>query len=118
MDSPTWQVDDYRGAQGARPVRDFLMKISEDARAKVAAALTMLAKLGHRLQLPHSRAMGGGLFEIRVQHPEGPFRILYCFRPGRRVVLLHGFTKRTRETAKKDLDLAKERKRDLEERED
>jgi len=118
VNPPPWQVDDYRTKQGNRPVRDFLMKLSEDARAKVTAALTMLARLGNQLQMPLSRAMGGGLFEIRVKHPDGPFRFLYCFRPVRRVVLLHGFTKRTEKTPKKDLDLAKERKRELEERED
>src|SRR2546425_1725891 len=70
-----WQVDDYRTPQGGRPVWDFLMKLSQDARAKATAALTMLGAKGNELRLPLSRQMGGGLFEIRVQHSEGPFRI-------------------------------------------
>lgn len=117
MSPERWTVDDYRGTQGRRPVRDFVMKLSEDARAKVTAALTMLAERGNRLMLPLSRAMGGGLFEIRVAHPEGPFRIMYCFRPGRRVVLLHAFVKRTPETPEGDLKLARARKREVEGRE-
>ncbi len=112
--SDPWSVDDYRTPSDGRPVRDFLTKLSEDARAKVTAALDMLAMRGNKLMLPLSRAMGGGLLEIRVQHPEGPFRILYCFRPGRRIVLLHAFVKRTEQTPKGDLDVAKARKRDLE----
>lgn len=114
-DSGRWQVDDYRTPQSERPVRDFLMKLSENARAKVAAALEMLARLGNRLRLPMSRSLGSGLFEIRVKHPEGPFRIMYCFRPGRLIVLLHAFVKKTEQTPKEDLDLAKARKRELDE---
>ena len=44
----------------------------------------------------------------------GPFRIIYCFRPGRRVVLLHAFVKRAQQTPREDLDLARARKRALE----
>ena len=112
-----WTVDDYRTPQGGRPVREALMKLSDEARAKVAATLEMLARRGNGLMLPHSRALGSGLFEIRVKHPEGPFRIMYCFRPGRRAVLLHAFVKKAQQTPKQDLDQAKARKRELEERE-
>ena len=52
--------------------------------------------------------------EIRVKRPEGPVRIMYCFRPGRRVVLLHAFVKRTEQTPKEELDIARARKRAVE----
>jgi phage-related protein len=104
-----WELNDYRGPKGARPVKTFLDGLSVSAKAKVYAALEMLATEGNRLRLPKSRALGDGLFEIRVAHPEGPFRIIYCFRPGRKVVLLHAFVKRTEEIPAQELDLAKER---------
>lgn len=105
-----WEIDDYRGPHNARPVKAFLDGLSVLARAKVYAALEMLARDGNRLRLPRSRALGDGLFEIRVAHPEGPFRIIYCFLPGRKVLLLHGFVKRTEETPPQDLQLARERR--------
>lgn len=105
-----WQVDDWRGPSGARPVKEFIDGLSKAARAKVYAGLTMLEEHGNRLQLPHSRALGEGLHELRITHPEGPFRIIYCYQPGRRVVLLHAFVKRTEETRRSDLDLAQARK--------
>ena len=83
-----WQLDDWRGAEGARPVNDFIDSLSKPAKAKVIAALQMLEEHGNRLQLPHSRALGGGLQELRIAHPEGPFRVIYCYLPGRRIVLL------------------------------
>ena len=103
-------VDDYRGPHGARPVKVFLDGLSGPAKAKVYAALEMLAAEGNRLQMPRSRALGSGLFEMRIAHPEGPFRIIYCFQPGSRVLLLHAFVKRTEQIPSQDLELAKGRK--------
>jgi len=108
--NPRWEVNDYRGPQGARPIKEFLDGLSLEAKAKVYAALEMLAAEGNRLRFPKSRSLGGGLFEIRVMHPEGPFRILYCFQPGRKALLLHAFVKRTEQIPAGDLELARSRK--------
>ncbi len=93
-----------------RPQAAFLNGLTGPAKAKVYAALEMLAAEGNRLQLPRSRALGGGLFEMRIAHPEGPFRILYCFQPGQKALLLHAFVKRTEQIPAQDLALAKGRK--------
>ena len=105
-----WEVDGIRTVQGRRPVRDFLDGLSKGAKAKVYAALEMLAQEGNRLRMPKSRSLGDGLQELRVPHPEGPFRIIYCFRSGRRILLLHAFVKRTAQTPQRDLELARQRK--------
>jgi len=94
-------------------MKDFLDGLSRSAKAKVSAALTMLAQEGNRLAFPKSRALGQGLHEIRVTHPEGPFRLIYCFEPSRRIVLLHAFVKRTQQTPPAELDLARARLRQL-----
>lgn len=70
----------------------------------------MLAERGNQLMMPRSRALGRGLHELRIMHPEGPFRIVYCFLPARRVLLLHGFVKRKEQTPAGDLALAQARK--------
>ncbi len=105
-----WGIDDARTAGGVRPVRRFLDGLSKEAKAKVYAALEMLAEHGNRLMMPRSRALGQGLHELRIAHPEGPFRIIYCFRAGRRIVLLHAFVKRTEQTPAQDLELARARR--------
>lgn len=105
-----WQVDDWRGPAGARPVKEFIEDLSKPARAKVYAALRLLEEHGNQLQLPHSRSLGSGLHELRIPHPEGPFRVIYCYLPNRRIVLLHVFVKRTEEIRRSDVDLAKARK--------
>jgi phage-related protein len=109
-DPQGWQVDDWRSPADARPVKEFIDDLSKPARAKVYAALELLEEHGNRLQLPHSRSLGGGLHELRISHPEGPFRVIYCYLPTRRIVLLHAFVKRTEEIRRADVDLAKARK--------
>ena len=94
-------------------MKEFLDGLSKTARPRVYAVLTMLEARGNQLAMPQSKAMGAGLYELRIAHPEGPFRLLYGFRPGRRIILLHGFVKRTEQTPPGALALARERQRAL-----
>ncbi len=103
-------MDDVRTTQGGRPVKAFLDGLSRQAKAKVYAALEMLAQEGNRFRMPKSRSLGEGLHELRIPHPKGPFRIIYCFLPGRRILLLHAFVKRTEQTPQQDLDTARYRR--------
>ena len=57
--------------------------------------------------MPHTRAMGDGLFELRVKAKEGISRVFYCTVKGKKVVLLHFFIKKTNKTPVSDLRLAK-----------
>jgi phage-related protein len=81
--------------------------------ADYARTIGLLIEFGPDLGMPHSRAMRGGLFELRPSGPEGIARALYCFSAGRRVVVLHAFVKKTRTTRKRDLDRARRRQREL-----
>ena len=64
---------------------------------------------GPNLGMPYTRAMGDGLYEIRARGLEGIGRAFFCCMKGRRVVILHGFVKKTQATPIKELRLAKQR---------
>ena len=64
---------------------------------------------GVDLRMPHSRAMGAGLFELRPKGPEGIGRVFYCTQMGRSIVVLHSFVKKTQETPDAELRLARKR---------
>lgn len=68
---------------------------------------------GPDLGLPHTRAMGGGLFEIRAKGREGIGRAFYCTVVGQRIVILHAFIKKTEQTPVRELDTARARLREL-----
>ena len=48
-----------------------------------------MEQYGADLRLPHSRAMGDGLFEIRCRGSEGIGRVFYGMMIGKRIIVLH-----------------------------
>lgn len=68
---------------------------------------------GADLRLPHSRAMGQGLFELRCKGREGIGRVFYCTMVGREIVVLHSFIKKTQETPARELDVARKRLKEV-----
>ena len=61
--------------------------------ADYARLAELLMEFGPDLRMPHSRAIGDGLFELRPRGREGIGRALYCYVAGHRVVILHAFEK-------------------------
>ena len=57
--------------------------------------------------------VGQGVREIRIRDEAGAFRVLYIAKIGEVVYVLHSFQKKTQQTAKRDLDLAAARLRQI-----
>ena len=81
--------------------------------ADYARIVELLLEFGPNLRMPHSRAMGGGLFELRPHGREGIGRALYCFAIQNRVVILHAFIKKTQETPYQEITLARKRMKEV-----
>ncbi len=64
---------------------------------------------GADLRMPHSRAMGQGLFELRCRGSQGIGRAFYCTMVGREIVVLHSFIKKTQETPDREMAIARKR---------
>jgi phage-related protein len=73
----------------------------------------LLQEVGPAVRMPHSRAMGEGLFELRPHGREGIGRIFYCFLVGKNIVMLHSFVKKTQETPRKELNIAIQRMQEM-----
>ena len=54
-------------------------------------------------------SVGQGVREIRVRDEEGAFRVLYLASRAEAIYVLHAFSKKTEQTAKRDIDLARRR---------
>lgn len=63
--------------------------------------------------MPHTKAMGDGLFEFRLKGAEGIARVFYCAVVNRRIVMLHSFVKKTERTPRRDLVLATSRMKEV-----
>jgi phage-related protein len=67
---------------------------------------------GPNLGMPHTRAMGDGLFELRLKAAEGIARVFYCTLIGQRIVMLHQFVKKSEKTPRKEIEIARRRMRE------
>ncbi|GAB6269205.1 hypothetical protein DS62_10285 [Smithella sp. SC_K08D17] len=68
---------------------------------------------GPDLGMPHTRAMGEGLFELRLKSAEGIARVFYCTMMGKSIVMLHQFIKKTDKTPPKELAIARRRLKEI-----
>jgi len=68
---------------------------------------------GPDLGMPHTRAMGEELFELRLKAAEGIVRVFYCTLVGRRIVMLHQFIKKSEKTPRKELEIARRRMKEV-----
>ena len=71
--------------------------------------ISLMENHGADLRMPHSRAMGQGLFELRCKGSEGIGRAFYCAMVGREIVILHSFIKKPQETPDSELKTARKR---------
>jgi phage-related protein len=77
--------------------------------AEYARLIELLTEHGSDLKLPHSKALGEGLFELRPKAANEIGRSLYCFLKGKRVVIVVAFIKKTQKTPDRELKLARKR---------
>lgn len=102
----------YRTAAGNEPVREWLKALDEADRRIVGLDIAT-AEFGWPVGMPVCRSLGKGLYEIRSDISHGRItRVIFCVA-GERIVLLHGFIKKTQKTPKADLDLALKRKKEV-----
>lgn len=115
--SMEFTVEFYETTAGQCPVRDFLDGLKVRDPDDFAAVLAGLAKLRNRQyhREPLSKALGDGLFELRHVGKLNT-RVLWFFMKGRRIVAVHGIRNKGQVIAPRDLDRARERMRDWQER--
>lgn len=104
----------HRTTAGAEPVREWLRALDAADRKIVGDDLRTL-QFGWPIGMPLCRSIGShkGLWEVRSRLAGGRIaRVLFCIAEGR-LVVLHGFIKKTQKTPRQDLDLAVRRMREV-----
>ena len=87
-------------------VEKFALGLPDDLLANFLKLSDMMVQYGANLGMPHTRALGSGLFELRVSGDEGIARVFYCVRIAQRIVMLHGFIKKTQQFPRAELNKA------------
>lgn len=109
MERPAWTVVFYLDDGGGNPVRDFLETHDLRAQVRLRRAVELLAERNVAAGEPLVRHLDGKLWELRVESNTNIYRIVYAFSTGRRIVLLHGFQKKTQKTPQREIATAARR---------
>ncbi len=110
-------VEFYESQAGNVPVRDFLMELKDSDPNDFAAVMAGLEKLRYRPchREPLTKALGDGLFELRHVGKLNT-RVLWFFMKGRRIVALHGVRNKGQAIPAGELQTARARMRDWQNR--
>src|SRR5712691_4322554 len=102
----------YKTDLGDKPVEEFLQNLDPAARAKIVRTLEMLRTLP---VVPSKfwRKMSGAqnLWELRIEYAGNIYRVLATTAKGNRLILLHGFQKKTQKTPRQDMEIAQQRQK-------
>ena len=74
----------------------------------------MRVQYGWPIGMPLCRSLKHGLWEVKTTLPGNKIaRVIFCTYKNR-IVVLHGFIKKTQKTPPNDIDLARKRQKELE----
>ncbi len=101
----------YRQENGAQPVRDWLLSLTDDDRRIIGRDIATV-EFGWPVGMPVCRSLGHGLWEVRSTIRNGRLEVrLYFVVHQGQAVLLHGHT--GKDTQKRGITQARERLTDL-----
>jgi phage-related protein len=103
-----WQIVYY-----GDNVQEAILAFPPGLQARYIHLTERMLTFGPDLGMPHTRGLGKGLFELRLKSQEGIGRVFFCNQPGRRVMMLHAFVKKSAKTPAKELKLARERMKEV-----
>jgi phage-related protein len=94
-------------------VQAEIMGLPQTLQARYAALTRRMMSSGPNLGERHSKAFGGGLFELRLKGAKGIARVFYCMLIGRRIVMLHSFIKKSEKTPPAERRIAETRLKEI-----
>jgi len=101
MDSRAYTIYYYN-----REVQAAVLGLPDKLAARYVFLTTRMLAVGAHLGPPHTKALGNGLFELRLKSPDGIARAMYGALVDRRIVILHVFIKKSQKTPRRELLLA------------
>jgi len=85
-----------------------------DMRARFERIVTLIRDHGlEKVREPYVKHLEDKLWEMRLKGRDGIARAIYVAASGRRIVVLRTFVKKTEKTPKRELELARERAKEI-----
>lgn len=99
-----WKIEYWSESTGKSPIEKWLSKLDKEQIKSVTQGFDVLILSGNELKLPHSKALGRGLFELREN--KFGYRIYYGFKGKCLIVLVAAGDKTSQD---RDIKVARER---------
>lgn len=90
---------------------DFINDLDRITSSRVKNTINLLEEHGHLLDMPDSKSLGKGLFELRTQG-KIKVRVLYIYRKNQ-AYLIHGFIKKSWKIDLRDITYARKVQREI-----
>jgi phage-related protein len=94
-------------------VEEEILALPDTLAARYVVLSRRMIALGPNLGEPHTKGLGGGLFELRLKGAEGIARVFFCTLVGRRIMMLHSFVKKTPKIPAAVLEVALKRLKEI-----
>lgn len=108
-----FQVEFYDTEDGRTPTQEFLDSLEPKMNAKMVGLMEILEEKGYSLREPFSAPLEDGIFELRAVQGSNISRALFFFYVEGRIVITHGFIKKTQKTPRAQIELAKKYRADF-----
>lgn len=105
------QVRFFRTTSGREPVREWLRDLGKVDRRSIGEDVTTV-QYAWPIGMPVVRKLDRDWWEVRTRLSDRVARIIFTVQSDT-IVLLHGFIKKSQKTAAVDLDVARQRLRQL-----
>lgn len=102
-----FEVIFFKTAKDNEPVKEWLSSLDKYEKFEISKDIAKVQMM-FPFKMPLVKSLGGGIFEVRSKLNNKISRIFFCLKD-KNIVLLHAFIKKTQETPKKELNIAKER---------
>lgn len=113
MDDPSLilQVVFYQSEKNKEPVREWLKNLSQCEKKLIGEAIKTV-QFSYPIGLPLVRKMSPDLWEVRINLSDKIARVLFTIK-NQKMILLHGFIKKSQKTPNKELEIAEIRLKNL-----
>jgi phage-related protein len=102
----------WKSTANREPVREWLNELPREDQRKIGRDIGKV-QFGWPVGLPLCRPLSRGLWEVRSSLPsKREARVLFGFHDGM-LIALHGFIKKAQKTAPEDLELARQRLKEV-----
>ncbi len=110
-----FEVIFYRDNQNKSPIEEFLLELGKSNTELIAKTKQGIEKLRNRFyhKEPLSKYIEPKLWEARIKAGNSLLRIFYTYKKGRVIILLHIFVKKEQKTPTKELEVARNRLKEI-----